>query len=812
MLKRDAKCQRCPLHKTAEHVCLLGQGPRPNEVMIIGEAPGAEEDEEGLPFVGRAGQLLNELLENAGFERSDLYVTNAVHCRPPDNRAPKRAEIKACRYWLNTEQGAVRPKFVLLLGNTAIQAVLDLKGIRALRGKPIQRDGITYFPVYHPSFALRDPRFEPVLRQDIRTFFSIVNHGGIPQEKGVSYTIVNDEATLDKMIEDLENTTRHSCDLETNGLNPWAKGAKIVSFGAGTRNHQWIVPLNHPQSKWRKSPVKRIVKAMAHAEKVFHNGKFDSLWLRVHEEVDLLADFDTMLAHFLIDENALHGLKVLAQHYYGAPDYDIEKDEKKGDAPIEKIAHYHAHDLYYTLALRSTLHRELSKDKPTLRIFEKIMMPCARLFVDIEENGVYLDPTKIKEVQKHLEKQRDEAQAILDKTAKINWGSPDQVAKVFFEQLRLKPLDKTKGGKNSTSESVLKRLDHPVARALIKYREAMKNLSTYIMAWQNEWLDENGRMHPSFKLHGTVTGRLSCEDPNLQQVPRDPIIRSLITAPPGWTLIEADLSQIEMRIAAEMSGDRELMHSFMTGVDVHWKTALREIFRGGAYPELVMETAKKITGKRLNFGQSCDALLTAGPKVAEGIDSRWKEIRKKAKAINFGYLFGMWWKKFITYARDNYDVIVSEREAQDSRVSYFELYKELNEWHKRQKRFAKRNGYVRSISGRKRRLPDAMRDDDAYEVAEAQRQGINAPVQSFANELNLMSLIELCAELDWSYHRPIGTIHDAILSEVRNDKVDFVCEKYLQVMRKPKLLDQFGIELRVPIEAEVKRGAWGVGK
>jgi DNA polymerase-1 len=358
---------------------------------------------------------------------------------------------------------------------------------------------------------------------------------------------------------------------------------------------------------------------------------------------------------------------------------------------------------------------------------------------------------------------------------------------------------------------VIKRIDHPCTEALLKFREAKQQLSFFIDGWKPYLV--NGRLHPSFKLHGTVTGRLSCENPNLQQVPRDPRIRTLISAPEGWSLIEADLSQIELRIAAELANERAMLEAFKTGVDVHWLTALREIARGGALKSLVVKTAQALSkGTKLSYSQSINILLKMGPDAAQGISAEWKEYRKKAKAINFGYLYGMWWKKFKLYARDNYGVAVTDEEAQASRIAFFDLYSDFPEWHKRQRRYVRKHGYVKSLSGRKRRLPAARMSEDTPERREAERQAINSPVQSFANEINLMAALQLRKEFPRRVLRIVGTVHDAVLLEVRNDWVERVYKRTLEIMSRPELFDVFDIELDVPIEAEAKIGPWAAGK
>lgn len=866
-LTNDPKCSLCKLSQTTSRVCILGHGPRRCEVMIVGEAPGATEERTGEPFTGKAGELLTRLLEEHGFERDEVFIANAVSCRPPDNRTPSKAEIKACKKWLDYQLAMVKPRYVLLLGNTPLQAITGKAGITKRRGKPWDEKGIIWLATYHPAFVLRDPTQEDTLSRDIELFSQIVEFGGIPEERELEYRSVLTRADFKEMLRDLYGAV--SFDIETNQLYPWRhmvavhdpktkkiKGwepgpePKIQSIGFGTRRGQWCLPVHHPQSPWTKQEledmIEQIDERLEDCSLITHNGKFDMLWMRVHYGVEWEIHFDTMLAHYVLDENSRHGLKELAMRMLGAPDWEIETGEKQGNAPWSRHAKYLAHDLFYTRKLRYLFGKMLQDDEEVRRVFKLILVPCANLFVEVEFNGVYINQEKFDEAETYL---RGEYNGALERLKKwtpdyvldskgrkqeFNWGSPVQLKALLFGHpddgipygLGIEPLDKTKTGGDSTSESVLKRIDHPCVGDLLKFREAKQQLSFFIDGWKPYLV--NGRLHPSFKLHGTVTGRLSCENPNLQQVPRDPRIRTLVSAPEGWSLIEADLSQIELRIAAELANERAMIEAFQTGVDVHWLTAIREIARGAGLKNLVIGTAQQALesgivkvakalerGGKLTYAQSIDILLKMGPGAAEGIAKEWKEYRKKAKAINFGYLYGMWWKKFKLYARDNYGVNVTDEEAQDSRIAFFDLYGDLPEWHNRQKRFARKHGYVKSLSGRKRRLPAArvVGDDHAVKMArqEAERQSINSPVQSFANEINLMAALQLRKEFPRRVLRIVGTVHDAILMEVRDDWVERVFKRTLEIMSRPDLFDDFEIELEVPIEAEAKIGPWAAG-
>jgi len=704
-----------------------------------------------------------------------------------------------------------------MLGNVAMQAVIGEKGIKQKRGKPIEKDGVIYLPTYHPSYALRDPNQEVFIETDLKLLLDIVNFGGVPKERNLNIQLVNSVRDFQEMQVDLAGETFVSFDIETNGLYPFPEDAKIVSIGFGTKRFQWIIPFGHPD--YEGPEAQKIVDwvdswARKKLKLIMHNGKFDSLWMKVHFDVDWPVYFDTMLAHYVLDENMRHDLKMLSQLYCRAPDYDIDLSEKTGHTTIEKLAEYHAHDLYYTRKLWKKFSPELKRHRMLNKTFRKIIMPTANMFVQAEHRGVKIDVKRMKKVEREL---RARVEKSLDELSEygpdINWRSPQQVAKLLFEDLGIKPLDKTAGGKPSTSESVLKRIDHPATEALLQYRHDDQQLKMFIDGWKPYLI--HGRLHPSFKIHGTVTGRLSCENPNLQQVPRDKTIRTLITAPKGWTLVEADLSQVELRIAADMSGEPNMLRLFNEDADIHWMTAISELARGGGEAELVKKTAKKY--KRLKklptYSKAVDILLEMGPDKAVEIDYRWKELRKKAKAVNFGYLYGMWWRKFKIYARDNYGVKVDDKQAQASRENFFSLYPGLLKWHTRQKQFAQMNGFVASYNGRRRRLPRAQDFEDSYEKQEALRQAINSPVQSFANELNLMAAIQLHGE----FHKRgifhiVGTVHDSILMEVKDEYLDEVVPRVLEAMSHPDLLDDFKINMKVPIIAEAEVGPWGGGK
>lgn len=746
---------------------------------------------------------------------------------PKNGKAATKTELKHAVPLLESLSKA---DYVVLVGNAPLQVVTGKAGITKVRGKPFEIEGTHYLPMNNPSIIKHDPNQEAVLEGDMRLLIDMVKFGGVPKEENLNMRMVITGDDVVEMLEDLRGCV--SFDIETNGLYPWAKDAIITAMGFGTRNHQWVIfPENSQFSPWSREEmediVERITEVLDDCLITTQNGKFDMLWMRVHYGVQWEMEFDSMLAHFLLDENARHGLKYLAQVFMGAPDWDVDLDTKKGAGNAKKQAIYLAHDVYYTRGLRKILLRMLRDDPEVHDVFTHILMPSANLFVEIEFNGVFIDVDKFGDAEVFLREQYEESLADLKqwepsgltnakgKPVDFNWGSTKMLAELLYDKLKLPVIEHTPAGGRSCSESVIKRLNHPCTESLLKFRKAKQQLSFFIDGWK-PYLHERPDgfyLHPSFKLHGTVTGRLSCENPNLQQVPRDKRIRTLVSAPDGWTLIECDLSQVELRVAAELAQERSMMHAFTHGIDIHWATAIGEIKRGGALPELVKDTARTWKqDKKLTYSQSLEVLIEMGPDAAVEINPEWKEFRKKAKAVNFGYLYGMWWKKFKDYARDSYGVDLSDEDAEGSRVAFFDNYSDLPDWHKRQRIYANRHGFVKSLSGRKRRLPDAQISDpkDGRRKA-AERQAINSPVQSFANDINLMAAIQLRKEYGLNKVKICGTVHDAVLFRVKNEYVEEVYQRMLVIMQRPELMDTLDIDISVPIEADGEIGPWGAG-
>lgn len=781
----DHSCESCGLHKWTDRVCVGGSGNPSSQIMLIGEAPGGNEERTGRVFSGRAGEVLDAALDVAGLERGGVYVTNVVKCRPPDNATPDRIHWEACRQYLESELEAVDPSHVLLLGNTALRAVWRRSGITKNRGVRLDcKDPLfshrTVMATIHPAYVLRNPGQQSVFTEDVRRFArAIKGEFQVTTVKVKFVRTVEGLKQLRDLLKGLPDGTVLSYDVENRG-RPWEPDWSIVCLGLTWDGETtYVVPLGHPQSPFRKRwrDVLRYLKAPLERpglKLVGQNAKHDNLQL-AGSGVFLRHRFDIMLAAHLLDENRPKNLGFLSQTYLGADVYKgmVEtKPDKIMKEPIKKLCLYNGYDTGYTRQLYPKLRQELIDNPRSLRLFSKLMMPASHVIQEVEYRGAYVDQKKLWKRMGQLQGFIDEQKQVLyDHLPKsfdhsvFNFNSTQQLGRWLFSKkgLGLSPLELTKSGAPSTKEAVLLHYhDHPAVKALLKYRTLqLKWMNTNLAPWSLK-LDSRSRLHTTYKLYGTVTGRLSGD---LQQVPRDTFIRGVIGAPPGWLFVEADFSQIELRIAAHVAGERRMQRAFLMGEDLHLLTAM----------DLTGKSASEVT----------------------------KEERKMAKPVNFGFLYGMWPKKFVKYAFENYGVDFTMGEAELAREKYFRSFPDLVRWHDRQKRLAHTYHRVNSPLGRVRHLPDILSPDNGVRM-EAERQAINSPVQATASDMMLFAMTKLHKELNPQEAGMVLTLHDSICFEIREEMVGEYMPLIKQTMESLPLKETFGFECVVPIIAEVE--------
>jgi DNA polymerase-1 len=844
---RNANCKLCRLHEHATTVCINGDGPTDADILVVGQNPGQQEDRKGKPFIGPSGKLLKSQIAKADLGDMRIRYTNIVRCLSPDNREPTAKEIKACKPYLDAEIARVDPRYIVPLGAPATKAVAKAK-VSTAHGQMIGKDGRVIVPSYHPAATFRDPSKLQVIQQDFaRLKRHIDGTLGATQDK-FQYRVVTDRSVLREFFEAFDAADEYAYDTETNGLIHAAPGFLVRCIAFAFEDCSWVIPLEMPGSLYANDyPAQaeffRVVARKA-ADKwaaVFH-GKFDAGAIRRVYNVSLPYHFDAMLAHYLLDENQDHDLKYVSRVELDCEEYDLPKELKLSDTPqwsvlmqnIEnrnKYWKYNARDAWNTLHLVPRFAKRLRRNPALQRLFNELVMPSSYALEAIEARGLPLDLEQYRAMEIRVELERDESAEKLNKLAgrRINWNSRDQIAVVLFDDLGLPVMARTPTGAPSTSEEAVVDLKgkHPIINELLHYRELDKILGTYLQGWRKKGHVIKDKLYLSYKQPGTVTGRFSSR---LHQIPTDGEIRSIIALPDGtpvardWQFVAADLSQAELRIAAEMSGDPSLIEAYRSGRDVHWDTVLYMVAAGhmDEYADQAFDTAREIQDqfyvanagkykkKFIDLSTALEVMRIAGVDNCKKLWKGWKDARDCAKRINFGFLYGMYENTFIEKAKVDYDWMCTWKQAHAYRQGFFEQRRGLEPWHERCKKLARIDGQVTDMFGRIRRLP-AIQSSDKLAKMEAERQAINAPVQGTIGDWKAAAMVEIHETIDSAKYRLCGEHHDALLGLVRRGYEDEVLPKVRRIMERPRLLKTFRIRMKVPMVVDVNVGPWGKG-
>lgn len=810
---RDPDCVLCRLggQATAPNTCVVGIGPSRPQVMVVSR----------LPLSDKRRDELDEMLRTVGI--TSVYHTAANRCRTWELE-PNKSDIKKCRTWLDAEIAAVGPQLIVPLGNEALLSVTGRSGIMKYRGQTLEHrpSGTPAIATISPAMVSRNPGLRAGLLADLAYIRRVADGSEGAGASGPRVHGVYTGKGVRALRERLEAADGFACDIESNGFDEHRADGRLLSVaftlwdpGDEQPRDVWAVPLAHPESPfvrdrtWLKI-LRYLWPAMARVpRRVLHNGKFDLRWLHQYG-LPLELTFDTMLAAHLLDENRPKSLDSLARTLLGAAPWKID-NKTLIDQSLKRVLWYNGMDTWHTAGLYFPLRQQLVEQPRLAKLMKKMMVPASNEFVRIERRGIWTDREKLyshgaisrrtlAEIDAELLEYVPDRESWPANVKEVNFNPSNFARWWLFEHLGYPVLGRGKTkedgspGDPSMAESIMLKLqaDHPddrVLQLMIERTKWQKYSSAFFAAYE-EQIDDEDRIHTTFKLTGTVTGRLSSgkgdddkvtgrvqnRGVNLQQVPRDDFVRGIFGAPPGSVFVECDYSQVELRVAAFLAREQTMLSLYRTGQDIHMTMAMR------------------MTGK------------PAGEVT--------KEERKKAKAVNFGFLYGMGWKKFIETAWSNYGVVVTEAEAKIFRRAFFEQFPDLPRWHQRQRSLALKYQRVQSPLGRVRHLPDIMSANDDVRH-EAERQAINSPVQSFASDMCLMSLVSLSQkfrELGLRAHS-VGTVHDAINFEVPLGEVAAVVPLIRETMENLPLQRDYGVVLDVPIVADAKIGTrWGSAK
>ncbi len=580
-----------------------------------------------------------------------------------------------------------------------------------------------------------------------------------------------------ELLQWLLKRTSVAYDSETTSIEPTQ--ADLVGFSFAFKPHEaWYVPI--PADRAQAQAIVEVFRPFfenEQIEKVGQNLKFDAIVLKNYG-VELSGPFwDTMIAHYLLEPELRHNLNYLAETYL---DYSPVKIEeligKKGaaqgnmrDVPLEQIKEYAAEDADLALQLKKHLEPQLEAGGSNLmRLFELVECPLIKVLADVEFAGVRIDADFLREYSKQLAADLQALeQKILQKAGyTFNVSSPKQVGEVLFERLKIPyPGKKMKSGQYSTDEEVLSSLaaEYPICADILQHRALQKLRSTYVEALPALINPRTGRVHSSFNQALAATGRLSSQNPNLQNIPiRTPegrrVREAFIPRDDDHLILSADYSQIELRLIAHISNEEAMIEAFQKNQDIHQSTAARV------------------------FGVPLDQVTP--------------EQRRAAKTVNFSIIYGA------GAANLSNQLGIKRTEAKELIDNYFAQYPGLKRYMETIVDFARTNGYVETLLGRRRYLRD-IHSRNGMSRSMAERMAINTPIQGTAADLIKVAMVNIWKALRAAHMRSqlILQVHDELVFDARKDELDA-----LQALVRDKMTSALP-DLRVPVVVEI-----GVGK
>ena len=599
----------------------------------------------------------------------------------------------------------------------------------------------------------------------------------VKTEVNSSYVCISTEKSLKELIKKASKAKTIALDTETTGLD--YMDTELVgislSYQAG---EAYYIPLKHDDDSVDQLDLDIVLKELrplleGSSNKIIgQNIKFDRNVLAKYG-VDIASiKNDTMMMSYVLDASATrHNLDALSSYYLNYKTSTFEDVAGKGvkqitfdKVPIEAATNYAAEDADITLRLYEELNPRLEGEDSLNKLNDEIEIPLIEVLSEMEQNGAILNSkilnSQSKDLESRIKKLEEKAYQLAGE--EFNLGSTKQLREIFFEKLKYRIIKKTPGGQPSTDEKVLAELaeEYELPKVLLEHRTLSKLKSTYTDKLPNQVSQSTGKVHTSFHQAVTTTGRLSSSDPNLQNIPirteDGRRIRQAFEPSKGNKFISADYSQIELRVMAHMSKDEGLLEAFLEGEDVHSKTA-SEVFDVGI---------KDVTS----------------------------DLRRNAKAINFGLIYG------ISAFGLGKQLGISRNLAAEYMAMYFEKYPDVKKYMESTKEFASQNGYVETLFGRRLYLRD-INATNAMRRQASERAAINAPVQGTAADIMKIAMINMhkAIKTQKSEAKLILQVHDELILDTPKDEIDKIVSLVTESMMGAANLD-------VPLEIDIGIG------
>ena len=599
----------------------------------------------------------------------------------------------------------------------------------------------------------------------------------VKTEVNSSYVCISTEKSLKELIKKASKAKTIALDTETTGLD--YMDTELVGISLSYKaGEAYYIPLNHDDDSVDQLALDIVLKELrplleSSSNKIIgQNIKFDKNVLAKYG-VDIASiKNDTMMMSYVLDASATrHNLDALSSYYLNYKTSTFEDVAGKGvkqitfdKVPIEAATNYAAEDADITLRLYEELNPRLEGEASLNKLNDEIEIPLIEVLSEMEQNGAILNSkilnSQSKDLEGRIKKLEEKAYQIAGE--EFNLGSTKQLREIFFEKLKYRIIKKTPGGQPSTDEKVLAELaeEYELPKVLLEHRTLSKLKSTYTDKLPNQVSQSTGKVHTSFHQAVTTTGRLSSSDPNLQNIPirteDGRRIRQAFEPSKGNKFISADYSQIELRVMAHMSKDEGLLEAFREGQDVHSKTA-SEVFDVGI---------KDVTS----------------------------DLRRNAKAINFGLIYG------ISAFGLGKQLGISRNLAAEYMAMYFEKYPDVKKYMESTKEFASQNGYVETLFGRRLYLRD-INATNAMRRQASERAAINAPVQGTAADIMKIAMINMhkAIKTQKSEAKLILQVHDELILDTPKDEIDKIVSLVTESMMGAANLD-------VPLEIDIGIG------
>nr|ACL37082.1 DNA polymerase I [uncultured bacterium] len=770
ILGTEEICKKWEIRNVAELIDILGlMGDKVDNIPGI---PGVGE-KTAIQLIKDFGSIEN-LLENTDKLKGKLKekVENNKEMAIQSKRLA--TIILDCPIELDEEKLTIRePNKPLLL-----EVFRELE-FRAIAQKVLGEDigGKEKLPVEKPKANsaqgdLFSPPDEAVLSNDKSSEPTPTNFKTINDVEHV-YELVDTEEKINKLLTLLNQQSEFCFDSETTSLNTLEAEIVGLSFAVKSFSAYYVpFPANREEAQAKINAFRSLFEDDTKTL-IGQNIKYDFQVLKNYGIEIKNKLFDTMVAHFLIMPEMRHNMDILAQTYLNYSPVSIETlIGKKGkeqtsmrDVEIEKIKEYAAEDADVTFQLKTAFAPKLIENEVE-KLFTEVEVPLIKVLANIEREGINLDVPALKEFSGQLQNDIIIVEKEIQDFAgtKFNVSSPKQVGEILFDYLKIvdKPK-KTKTGQYATGEDVLSKLEnaHPIVSKILDYRELVKLKNTYVDTLPELVNEKTKRIHTSFNQVVAVTGRLSSDNPNLQNIPirterGRQIRKAFIPRDSDHVLLSADYSQIELRIVASISGDKNMCEAFQLGKDIHTATAAKV------------------------FG------------VAEADVT--KEMRYKSKSVNFGIIYG----QGAFGLSENLNI--SRTEAKELIDNYFKEYGAIKSYMDRTINFARENGYVKTLLGRKRWLRD-ITSANATVRSYAERNAINAPIQGSAADMIKVAMINIYNELEKQNFKTkmLLQVHDELVFDVYKPELEKVKPIIEKLMREALPLD-------VPVEVGLGTG------